>query len=63
MEKAAKSDSAESVARLLDRVGTGTRMELLKAMGDEERGEVMRHLSPKTLNETFSWMLTEPDVR
>ncbi|MBF9699068.1 tyrosine-type recombinase/integrase family protein [Bifidobacterium dentium] len=33
-----KSDSAESVARLLDRVGTGTRMELLKAMGDEERG-------------------------
>ena len=54
---------SESVARLLDRVGTGTRMELLKAMGDEERGEVMRHLSPKTLNETFSWMLTEPDVR
>ncbi len=58
-----KSDSIESVARLLDRVGMGARMELLKAMGDEERGEVMRYLSPKTLNETFSWMLTEPDVR
>ena len=46
------------MARLLEKTGVQARIELLRAMDVEGRGEVMLRLSPETRDETLSRMLS-----